>query len=191
MVLLSEDALRSLWVNREINAALSLESRPEGLLIVPAVVAPCSIPPILSGYRRLNFTAGHDPVAELRSFAQIVNEGITPQPPPTPPPSERTKHTSTASNRQTSPREPTYSIGSISSGTLNVNMGENIFVTHNYGISSSPDAKQDPYFLQSTALVDDFSKQSARNTTVTDGRLTIFLDMTQTMRTVDMCHSPA
>ena len=96
ILLLSKDALQSLWVNREINAALSLEGRPEGLLIVPAVIEPCPIPPMLDGYRRLDFTSGRDPVIELRKFVQIVNQDITYQSLPAVPPLEPTEHTPTA-----------------------------------------------------------------------------------------------
>jgi len=184
MVLLSQDALQSLWVNREINAALSLEERLEGMLIVPAVIGPCPIPPILRGYRRLNFTADRDPVAELRNFAKIVNQSITHQSLPTPPPWEPTKDAPTTEpNPQASPRSSasSYSIGSISAGTLDLKMGENISITNNYRTSPSPDGEQDLYFSQFTALVDDLSKQAGSNVAATNEQLGFFLEMMATI----------
>jgi hypothetical protein len=74
MVLLSENACKSKWVQREIDAALALETVGTGLLIVPVLLSSCTVPPLLAGYKRLDFTSGQDYATELDHFVRTVNE---------------------------------------------------------------------------------------------------------------------
>ena len=176
IVLLSLNALQSLWVNREINAALALEANQDGMLIVPARVGPCPIPPLLSGYRRLDFTTG-DPVAELRQFAYIVDEGRASQPPP-PVPSAPEQPTTSHSP------QPTYSIGSIKGRNVNVNMAENVSITQSYEASPSSMIKHD--LSRFTVLVEELKRLADSHATVDIHHLELFLELMAKIRAEDL-----
>jgi hypothetical protein len=80
MVLLSPDAVSSPWVNREINAAMEQETS-KGMLIVPALLKHCQIPPFLSDHRRLDFTLSRNYVAILQEFLSVLerkHKGLIP-----------------------------------------------------------------------------------------------------------------
>ncbi len=74
MVLLSEDAIKSVWVNREIDAALALERNGTGIVIVPVLVQPCDIPLLLERYRWLNCIPDRDVYVELGQLARLAGK---------------------------------------------------------------------------------------------------------------------
>src|SRR6266496_3434175 len=73
MLLLSPGGLSSDWVRRETDAAMAQEAS-KGMLIVPVLLKPCPIPPLLSGYKRLDFTFSPDYIAELEKFLSMLND---------------------------------------------------------------------------------------------------------------------
>lgn len=105
MVLLSQDAIHSAWVNREIDAALTLERNGTGIVIVPVLVQPCEIPLILSRYRWLDCTPDRDIYVELSQFAHLADETATEKPkhsaPPAPDPQPQPRPDSPPSTHPT------------------------------------------------------------------------------------------
>ncbi len=58
IVVLSQAAVESRWVNREWNAALDLEDEGKLATILPVIAAPCTIPLLLRGYMRVQRSDG-------------------------------------------------------------------------------------------------------------------------------------
>lgn len=129
LLLLSEDALLSYWVNLEINAALTLE-KEEAMIVVPAIISPCAVPLLLSGHKRLDFTVSDDAVTEIEYFLRILDY-------PTPP---------LPSRKQSIPQEPqvphtaqpSYSIRDIKGKHVVIHQGEQTSYTYQfYGNTSA------------------------------------------------------
>ncbi|HLW03092.1 MAG TPA: toll/interleukin-1 receptor domain-containing protein [Ktedonobacterales bacterium] len=154
-VLLSRAALASIWVNREIDAALELEKQQPGFLIVPMLIEEdCPVPLLLSRYRRLDFTYGSQ-WAELQKFVRALCDEKgewAPQPlsPPLPSPA---------------PASPThvtnFKIGNIKARTVTINQADKIHNELNTILKeqakreSVPDSAQDtwPVSPERTALL--------------------------------------
>jgi hypothetical protein len=185
MVLLSQEALKSLWVNREIGTALTLEASSASILIVPALVRPCPVPPLLSGYRRLNFTVG-DPVIELRKFVRLIDDRNIDR--LSSPLADSNQTWDTVPRTPTAPPHISNSIGSISGGTIQVNQGETIHIanTGHYGMSSTTKNENivhiDETFLsQFNILIEELSKGALSDQFINSNNLTSFLEMMATI----------
>lgn len=88
-VLLSHAALASIWVNREIDAALELEKQQPGFLILPLLIEEgCQVPLLLSRYRWLDCT-GEKFEAALQNMLRVLRneqgEWLLPPLPAAPP----------------------------------------------------------------------------------------------------------
>ncbi len=161
MILLSEGVLRSLWLNREIDAALALKARTEDVLIIPALVGPCVVPPLLSGYKCLNFMHGSDYEAEIDLFMCMFDQKDDSLPPPT-----------SAASPMSSRIEslPQYSSGSniingnISGRNINIHQGDSFSINHSHNPSIARAEHKDDSPDHFVALVDELSRN------VKDGR---------------------
>jgi hypothetical protein len=71
VVILSEAAVASEWVNREINAALDLDDEGSLTTLLPVIAGRRRIPLMLRGYKRLEGTAG-TPIAVDEAVAHCV-----------------------------------------------------------------------------------------------------------------------
>jgi hypothetical protein len=71
VVILSEVAVASEWVNREINAALDLDDEGSLKTLLPVIAGRCRIPLMLRGYKRLEGADGA-PIAVDEAVARCV-----------------------------------------------------------------------------------------------------------------------
>lgn len=93
IVVLSPASVDSLWVQREINAALYREIDRRGMLVIPLLLHECELPPILADKLYLDFTGGESAYDEqfqrLRSVLRMESSpprvSASIPAPPTPP----------------------------------------------------------------------------------------------------------
>jgi hypothetical protein len=156
IILLSEGALKSLWVNREIDAGLALEARPGGMLIVPALVSPCVVPPILSGYKRLNFMDGSDYEAEIDLFMNMLDQK------PNGPHISSPISPETSRIKEATPQHPlggNIISGNISGRDVRIHQGDSISINHTSVPSFLKVENRDDSFSQFNSLVDELSSK--------------------------------
>jgi formylglycine-generating enzyme required for sulfatase activity len=70
VAILSPEAVASDWVNREIDAALDLMRTGEVRVFLPVIARPCSVPPTLRGFRRVDYTTS-DASAQAALFSAL------------------------------------------------------------------------------------------------------------------------
>ena len=119
LLMLSENALQSYWVNLEINAALTREAMGAMTVVLP-IISPCAIPLLLSGHKLLDFTSSDNPVKVLKEFLHLLDT----RPISTPPLFEKASQAmhSTPPTGQTS-----YSIGTIKAKNVNIHQGDRTY----------------------------------------------------------------
>lgn len=177
--LLSEDALKSRWVAREIDAALSLEAQTE-MLLVPIIIRPCTLPLLLRGYKYLNFTK-HDPVTELDTFLQRIDTTQTHQEHSMAPTHSRTTSTTDSTppkQAQTAARN--YSIGNITADAVDIHQGDRTTYIYNTGSSSPP--RVNPKLQQAfQVLITDLTQAVDSQQPLDDQRVEAFITMMYTI----------
>ena len=179
MVLLSEDARASLWVNRELGAAFDME-RETGMLIVPALVRPCVIPPFLRSYRYLDFTGERDYDAEFKLLIRMLNQD---EMLPAFHPSQRASMKTHIPAQQPSINNTISGVTFSGNGTT-INQGQNIYNVHTtYSTPSQKAERNDFYLKQFTALVDDMKRDIENGIDITTDRQEEFLSMMSTIST--------
>jgi len=118
LLLLSEHALQSYWVNLEINAALMLEEK-RLMTVVLAPISTCAIPLLLSGHKLCDFTRG-DPVNLLKDLLNKFDSLPTLTSP--------TYDHARSQDRSANPNESaSYSIRDIKGKNVIINQGNQTF----------------------------------------------------------------
>src|SRR6266446_7153315 len=144
MVLLSEDAIKSVWVNREIDAALALERNGTGIVIVPVLVQPCDIPLLLERYRWLNCIPDRDVYVELGQLARLAgktgNEKAEhPVPPATEPKSQtRSDSPQSTQSEDSKPDDQSYKVKFKIGKTIATNSNQYIADTMTINVPPPP-----------------------------------------------------
>lgn len=116
LLLLSEASLTSFWVRRELDGAFQLEA-DKGMFIIPAIMRPCIMPLLLSGYQFLDFVNCPDMSVELTRFLRMLEDG---------PVSVKKGHSEKAAPQKSSvpPKaQRTYSNNNIKGRNVNINQG--------------------------------------------------------------------
>ena len=81
LLLLTEAAVRSQWVQHETNAAIALDAQQK-MRVLPLEVEPVSAPPLWSGYQWIRFRSLSS--QNMDRLLTALEEGSTPPPPPPP-----------------------------------------------------------------------------------------------------------
>ena len=71
IIILSPSAVKSKWVRRELDAALDLVGKGKMKLLLPVIAEPCPVPPLLSGYLRIEH--GNSPEAAADRAYQYLS----------------------------------------------------------------------------------------------------------------------
>lgn len=72
IVVLSKNSVKSPWVRRELDAAITREISRKGAYILPVLAENCEIPPLLAGKRYANFTTTPD-----QAFEELIEAVVS------------------------------------------------------------------------------------------------------------------
>ncbi len=167
LLLLSEAAITSYWVGREIDAAFALEAET-GLLIVPALIRPCIVPLLLRGYQYLDFVNIHDLSIELTRFLQMLGNI----------PASSTGPTQKALQEHVGPQkgQRSHSISNIKANNVHINQG-----TQAYNFYGNVTASNNTYdtinLTQLKMLTDDLNTALNNGQKLEVRRIEIFIKM--------------
>jgi len=150
LLLLSENALQSYWVDLEINAALTREATG-AMTVVLAIISPCTIPLLLSGHKLLDFTISDNPVTVLKEFLHLLDT----RPISTPPSFEKS---SQAGHLAPPTGQTSYSIGPINAKNVNIHQGDQAY--NFYGKSAFSSSVDERAYVAHSKKVIAILKQS-------------------------------